>query len=154
MGAGVTVRILPIVMALTRGWLRVYTCGMPPDRADARRAEIESDLWEMQHDPDLARGRLSGSMAMARLIDGIPYDIAWRLDNAAFEEQFIVRRVFALTAAAILVLSLWTAPSLLLEGDRDAVCAETPRPQTRADLLHEVVRCAGALFSSPLSSPR
>lgn len=151
MGAGVTTRMLPLVIALTRGWLRAYTCQMPRHLAESRRAEIESDLWEMQHDRDLTRGRASGSIALARLIKGIPCDIAWRFDNAAFEQQLIVRRMFALAAATLLVLSLWSVPPMFLHGDRDmAACAATaPMPHVRADLLHEVVRCTGVLFSSP-----
>lgn len=151
MGAGVTVRIALVVMALTRGWLGVYTCHMPPHLADARRAEIESDIWEMQHDPDLASGLSSGWIAMARLIAGMPDDLAWRLDNAAIEEQLIVRRVLSLAAATVLVLSLWTVPSFFVKGDRDvaACAAAASRPQTTTDRLDEVIRCAGAFFASP-----
>jgi hypothetical protein len=151
MGAGMTLRMMPVVLALTRAWLRVYTSRLPRHLADARRAEIESDIWEMQHDSDLASGRLNAALAIRRVIDGMPDDIAWRFDNAAIDEQLIVRRVFALSAASVLVLSLWTVPTLFVKGDRDvaACAAAAPRPQTRADFLDEVVRCAGAFFATP-----
>ena len=150
MGAGVTLRMLPVAIALTRSWLRVYTCRMPRHLADARRAEIESDLWEMQHDPELPPGLRGGSMAMARLIDGMADDIAWRVDNAAVEEQFVVRRAFAVTAATVLVLSLWTVPTWLFNGDRDLTACAAAAPRLPASgRLDDVIRCAGAHFSFP-----
>jgi len=143
-------RLVPIVTALTRGWLRVYTCRLPVPVADERRAEIESDIWEMEHDPDVAGARLGGAIALARLVDGIPDDLAWRLDNAAIEEQLLVRRVFALTAAAMLVLSVWPVPSMFVSGYREvAACASVaPAPKSRVAIPQEVIRCTGALFSS------
>jgi hypothetical protein len=40
--------------SLVRSWTWLYTCGLPAAVRDARRAEIESDLWEFFHDPDRA----------------------------------------------------------------------------------------------------
>ena len=37
-----------MVIKLTRWWVRVYTAGLRADRRDARRAEIDSDIWEQQ----------------------------------------------------------------------------------------------------------
>jgi hypothetical protein len=147
MGTGVTMIMLAIVVALTRGWLRLYTCRMPTALADARRAELESDLWEMQHDPDLLPGYRSTAVALARLLDGIPDDIAWRFENAETEEQLLVRRVFALSAASVLVLSLWTVPALFDRAEHDvATCGATGPGAPRVDRLNEVIRCAGAFF--------
>jgi hypothetical protein len=149
----VTPIVLRVVVALTRGWLRLYTCRMPQHLSAARRAEIESDLWEMQHDPDFARGVAGASIALARLVAGVPHDVVWRFENAAIEEQFIVRRVVALSVASVLVLSLWPMPSVFGEGHRRlaACAAATPRPNVLAALQHEVIRCAGSFFSAPRS---
>jgi hypothetical protein len=148
MGAGMTGRALAAVIALTRGWLRVYTARTAPEIAAARRAEIESDLWEMQHDAEVT-GALVG-MALGRLIDGMADDLAWRFENLALDTQMLLRRTVAVTAATLMVLSLWMVPSLFLNGRREvASCAATaPQPQTDADLRLEVMRCAGAFFSS------
>ena len=40
-----------LAVTLVRAWTRAYTCGIPPMWAEQRRAEIESDLFELQHDP-------------------------------------------------------------------------------------------------------
>jgi hypothetical protein len=149
MGAGMTIPLSPVVIALTRGWLAVYTSHAPRPLAESRRAEIESDLWEMAHDAELAPGLQRGWIALTRLLAGIPDDLAWRLDNAAVGEQLFVRRVCAFTAATLLVLSLWTVPSWFFSGRQEvATCAATaPHPQTNADFRLEVMRCAGAFFS-------
>jgi hypothetical protein len=151
MGAGVSASLFPVAIALTRGWLRLYTGYLPMEVVDQRRAEVESDLWEMAHDPDLVPGPGRGLLAMRRLVRGIPDDLAWRFENAAIEEQLLVRRLLALTAAGAIVLCLLTASSLLLKGRRDiaACAAEAAPPQSTAALRHDVIRCAGAFFAAP-----
>ena len=37
-------------IAAVRAWTTLYTCGLPTGQRDARREEIESDLWESVHD--------------------------------------------------------------------------------------------------------
>lgn len=150
MGTGVTSRLVAVVIALTRGWLGVYTRHTPQHLAEARRAEIESDIWEMQHDEDLRLGLRRDWIATARLINGIPDDIAWHFENAAPDQQMIARRSFAVTAAALVVLSLWAVPSWFFDGRREVAncAAAAPPPQTNTDLRLEVMRCAGAFFSS------
>jgi hypothetical protein len=39
-----------LASALVRAWTIAYTWRMEPVHRDARRAEIESDLWESAHD--------------------------------------------------------------------------------------------------------
>ena len=41
-------RTLHLVIALVRLWTRIYTARMSPELREARRSEIESDLWEFQ----------------------------------------------------------------------------------------------------------
>ena len=38
--------MLALATAFTRGWVGLYTIGLPKVSAQARRAEIDSDLWE------------------------------------------------------------------------------------------------------------
>ena len=47
--ASMTPFSLRFVIGLVRAWTRVYTCGMVQTLRDARRAEVESDLWEHAH---------------------------------------------------------------------------------------------------------
>ena len=143
-------RLLGVVIAVTHAWLRLYTRRVPADVAAARCAEIESDTWEMQHDPHMAPGLRRVWIAAERLLRGIPDDLAWHLENAAIEEQLVVRRVFALTAATVLVLSLLAVPSFFLKGRRevDSCAAQTAELNSTAALRHEVIRCAGAFFAA------
>jgi len=59
--------------SITRWWTRCYTAGLPGDVRNARRAEIESDLWDSLADGGSARHIL------ARLALGIPDDLTWSL---------------------------------------------------------------------------
>ena len=57
----------PVAITLTRWWTRFYTLGLPGEVREARCAEIESDLWESLHDPEVTHPqilpRLAGSIA-------------------------------------------------------------------------------------------
>ena len=66
------------------------------------------------------------------------------------DEQLLLRRILALTAATVMVVALWTAPAWWLNGRRevDSRAAASPAPATTADLRYEVMRCAGAFFLS------
>ena len=69
-----------IAAALARGWVRLYTSGMPSDLRDVRRAEIEADLWDHQQaarDEDAAGARIAAEILL-RTLFGIPDDIGWR----------------------------------------------------------------------------
>jgi hypothetical protein len=142
--------IAAAVFAATRAWLRVYTSHTADDVGVARRAEIESDLWEMEHDTDFESGARLAWLATRRLVTSIPDDVVWRFENLALDQQLIVRRLVAVSAATLMVLSLWAMPSLFLNGRREiANCAATvPDLQTDTDLRLELMRCVGVFFSA------
>lgn len=60
-------------VGVTRWWTRCYTAGLPSNLRAARRAEVESDLWE-----SLADGTPSRHI-LARLALGIVDDLTWSL---------------------------------------------------------------------------
>ena len=69
------------VVALVRGWVGLYTRGLPPVLRAARRDEIDDDLW-CQLEEAAALGRSSGSLDAEmglRLLLGMPADLSWRL---------------------------------------------------------------------------
>jgi hypothetical protein len=142
--------LLTIALAATRRWLDLYTRGLPGRVAEERRAEVESDVWEMLHDAEFTQRADLAREAVSRLIRGVPSDIGWRMDNADGREQFWTRRCIALAAATIVALSVWAVPSLLLKGRREVVsCADAAStPTTTAALRHDVIRCAGAFFTA------
>ena len=66
--------------AAVRAWTTLYTSGLPIEQRDARREEIDSDLWESVNDPASDRRSLALQIA-ARLIAGIPDDLGWRSEH-------------------------------------------------------------------------
>lgn len=153
MGACMSFPLLPLAVGLVRLWCRMYTWDMSPRLAASRRAEIESDLWELQHDPEEQQGASAGRRILARLLMGVPDDVAWRLECAADGDDRLVRRTIALTAAAtMLVVALWTWPAWL-EGQsarktRVTECADdTGSFQPTPDVRIRLMQCAGAFFT-------
>lgn len=65
----------------TRGWVRVYTTGLPRTVARERRDEIASDLWEHATDAGVAgtSGRATAAHIFGRAVLGMPADIAWHV---------------------------------------------------------------------------
>jgi hypothetical protein len=117
---------LSIAVSAVRLWTRLYTWRLPPALREARRAEIESDLWESQCDAQTrsAPSALRASRHMlGRLIRGIPDDLVWRAEHMIATRRLRPRTI-ALTAiaAAVLLAVLWAIP-LLTPGE-----LPTPRP--------------------------
>lgn len=72
--------ILARVIHMTRHWVRLYTAGLPPEIRKVRREELESDLWEQEHEAAAADGRptKTAMQVLHRLVRGIPADLCWR----------------------------------------------------------------------------
>ena len=146
-------RLLRLAIGLVRGWSRVYTWRMPSGLAESRRAEIESDLWELRHDPDGARGLNPAVHVIGRLLGGVPDDLAWRVERAGDGDDLVLRRTVAVTAAAaVLFVAFWILPAWM--GHREPTgrtrvieCANasTP-PETTPEFRMRVINCAGAFF--------
>jgi hypothetical protein len=69
------------VAGLVRGWVRLYTHGMPAELRAARRDEIDDDMW-CEHDEAATLGHSARSLdanLLLRLLFGMPADINWRL---------------------------------------------------------------------------
>jgi hypothetical protein len=82
---------------VVRLWTRAYTWGLPPAARESRRDEIESDLWEWQHDGDRASGAGGAAHVLARLMLGLHDDVRWRVARAAHPKA---------TAAGLLAITL------------------------------------------------
>ena len=75
--------MMKLAIGLTRTWVRLYTKGLPPEQREARRAEIDSDLWEQGYDGE-ANGndpQETGLQVLLRLLAGVPEDLTWRLEQ-------------------------------------------------------------------------
>jgi hypothetical protein len=93
MGAGVSAW-------LVRAWTYVYTFALPSEIQERRRAEIDSDLWESAHDPDVPRHAV-----VLRLLRGMPADLLWRIEITPGPEQ--ARVAAGLLGAAIMLAMVW-----------------------------------------------
>jgi hypothetical protein len=91
--------LLFCAIGLVRGWTRLCTWRMDAACRDDRRAEIESDLWELHEDARRRRCSPEGIAIhmLARLCAGVPHDLLWRLE---YEQEPAHRRPAWLTAAS------------------------------------------------------
>jgi hypothetical protein len=134
------------VTTVVRAWTRVYTCGMPSASAEQRRADIDSDLWELQHDPDGARGLAPAVQMLGRLFAGIGDDLWWRLERTTLQDHVLMRRAVTLAAATVALSMLWGSAGAT---PRVAGCPSVPR-KPRAE---RVLECVAAFFEPPPRPP-
>jgi hypothetical protein len=110
--------LFTVAIAIVRGWTRLYTCCMKPALRDARRAEIESDLWEFHEDVQWSVREPAGLAAhvLARLLLGMPHDLLWRFEQAVDCPRSRRRSVWVKAAAAAagvcVAAALWMLFSL------------------------------------------
>ena len=125
--------------ALTRAWTRLYTYRMPPEAREARCAEIDSDLWEWQHDLCATGSDVDAAHVVARLLGGVADDLSWRLEQASTPRV----AVWSVTAASLgVVCAMWllvwagdpglpsppAAPALSMEALMEAPPPPPPPP--------------------------
>jgi hypothetical protein len=101
------------VPALVRGWVGLYTRGMPAAVRAARRDEVDDDLWCQQQEAvalSRAAGSPSGEMLL-RLLFGIPADISWRLSNRSRAEKRVLERSSSMGARVIGIFAILAGAS-------------------------------------------
>ncbi len=92
---------MSVLDMVIRVWTHLYTFALPSEIRDRRRAEIESDVWESRHDPDVPHHTL-----VIRLLTGVPADLLWRLE-LTLSRQHARAALGALAGAGVLALALW-----------------------------------------------
>jgi len=103
--------LLGFAVVIVRAWTRLYTWRMSPTLREARRAEIESDLWEFEHDVTGGSGISPAMHVLLRMIAGVPDDVQWRVEHVVPGDGRL-RTTIALTASAFLVAALWVLNAL------------------------------------------
>ncbi len=93
---------------LTRGWVRVYTAGLPRQVARERRDEIASDLWEHAVDAGAAGAgaRATAAQIFGRAVLGMPADIAWHVGELKGPQMETSGSRTLVFAAVVAVLSI------------------------------------------------
>jgi hypothetical protein len=157
---------------LTRWWVRCYTCWwvrcytwrLAADVGADRQAEIDSDLWEHQHDATTA-GRRPIEAALevvGRLVLGVPADLSWRYAQRGLLTELADVGALARKGGATIMTAVrktwWLVPAGLLAVRHLACWSSHPsrsgrllglrvrgRPAARHDGL-----CRGAAASDQL----
>ena len=125
-----------LAIAAVRMWTYLYTWGLRPDVATRRRAEIESDLWELQHDTDVRSNVSHAAHVVARLIGGLPHDLCWRFEQSAIADM--LPRVGMVAATVLFLLAgVWVVP--LWSGNTQR--PRCPAYQQIAARLHPSASC-------------
>ena len=104
-----TSRIVAFAVASVWCWTRIYTFGLPRPIAVRRRAEIDSDLWELRHDSTRHTSLAMAGQMFARLTTGVADDLCWRLEQTPLA-PLSPRVVRVITTAVFLLTVLWVIP--------------------------------------------
>jgi hypothetical protein len=112
------------IAAVIRGWVALYTRGLPADARAARRDEIDDDLW-CEHEEAAAAGRSARSLdadLALRLLIGIPSDLSWRLTHHRALDPAILDARASMGTRIVGLLAIFAASSLftlpILTGGR------------------------------------
>jgi hypothetical protein len=98
---------LRVAVAAVRAWTRVYTWRMEPLLRNARRAEIDSDLWECQ-----TAGRSPRALVLqiaGRLVAGVFHDLQWRIEQVGDRRRAARRSILVTLGASGLAACIWIA---------------------------------------------
>jgi hypothetical protein len=119
-----TSRATSIVPVIVRVWTRCYTCCLEPSVRDARRAEIESDLYEQLHS-DASHDHFVDMLG--RLLCGIPDDLRWTIEQSQWRWATVGPTMLAAVGVVAVIVTLWA-----VEIVRTANLPTDPgRPQTQ-----------------------
>ena len=91
---------------IVRTWTSLYTARLPEAARDDRRAEIESDLWELAHDVDDPHALTPAFLVLTRLVRGVPDDLQWRASHVTICAG-PMRAAITIATATIAVLAVW-----------------------------------------------
>ena len=119
-------------MRFVRGWVHTYTAGLQPAVRDARREEIEADLWEQSKEAVLLNRSQSelSSNVLLRWILGIPDDVVWRVgqlrkgndsgtkETAMVESSTSRTMAFGIGGLALVLLAAALAWTVIHQIDR------------------------------------
>ena len=118
--------LLRLANATVRTWARVYTWRLAAHIRDARREDIESDLWESEHDPAVDNRYSLPLRVFARMVLGVPDDLGGRNEQEQAMDK-LLRVGIVLTGGIAGALALW----LVLESKNPPRLPALPAPPVR-----------------------
>ena len=93
---------------IARGWAAAYTLGVDRGARDRRRQEIDSEVWEQQHD------RAEASGVLSRVLRGVPADLVWRSRQLREERRAELQSIAMSPASEAKVLLMGRATVVTL----------------------------------------
>lgn len=96
-----------VAIAAVRVWTRIYTWRLDPSLRDARRAEIDSDLWESQAAE--SRQTVVAVQILGRLVLGVSDDLAWRIERSGDRRRTAQRWMLVALGISVMALCFWIA---------------------------------------------
>ena len=109
---------LALSVGMARSWVALYTLRLPRGIREARRSEIDSDLWEQQSEGGLI-GRDEhevGLHILARLALGIPADLTWRLERGISSQSRRTQVIEGRTMISLVAVGVVMALFMVLAG--------------------------------------
>ena len=131
-------------VTIVRAWTRVYTWGAPSELAEQRRADIESDLWEQQQDPNGGSGLAPAVQVLLRLFTGIADDFTWRVEHATLQDNVVIRRAVTLAATTVALSVLWGTSGAAPRTRRMLRRAEEAKSRAGCPMRRRVFRVVAA----------
>jgi hypothetical protein len=122
--------LLRLAARTVRGWTRLYTWRLERPVREARRAEIESDLWE--HLNAEQGDRTLPLEIVNRLVLGIPDDLRWRIEHVSSHPLSVGRAIAWSVGSIAVVACLWVGLTMRP--------AEPPQPPPVPDFTGRYVQ--------------
>jgi hypothetical protein len=131
-------RTTVVAAGLTRSWIRCYTLGLPRDTRMMRQDEIESDLWEHEHDvPHGVMSRMGlGLSVLSRLVRGMPADVFWRfqMEGPKVEIKIPFERIAGVLLLALVAMIMIAGSISGIDTGREGFDSELRRLAEQSSL--------------------
>lgn len=145
--------------ALVRGWVALYTLGLPGVLRSRRQQEVEADLAEETLDA-IRRATVSdlATRRRIRLILGLPSDIAWRLlDAPAMAADLRIRRAWVpptrWTMGLLAVAAIGSVGALVIVAAPLLAGSVVPGAWGTAGPAGFALACLGVAIAIPAAVP-
>lgn len=110
--------------SLTRAWAAAYTFGLAAHVRASRRREIDSDVWEHQHDAEGASSSPGIALQLiGRMLRGVPADLLWRInvEGPQMDIRIPVERIMGAALVVMVALVMVTGAISGIDTDRQGL---------------------------------
>ena len=115
---------------LARAWAAIYTFGLATHVRESRRREIDSDVWEHQHDAEGASSSPAIALQLiSRMLRGAPADLLWRInvEGPQMDIRIPMERLLGVVLVAMVALVMITGAISGIDTAREGFANELQR---------------------------